>query len=88
MAPNTAALAAISVPRWGAAAKVERIMPVEYSPVTASTPSTPMASWATITPPRLFETGSKPAVWVCDCAAPMAATTPTKIMAAAATTRF
>jgi hypothetical protein len=35
---------AITQRRWGAATKVERIMPVEYSLVTTRTARTPMAS--------------------------------------------
>jgi hypothetical protein len=45
-AVKTAALAASTATRCGAAVSVERIDPVAYSPVTVSTPSTPMASWA------------------------------------------
>ena len=45
--------------RCGAAAKVERIIPVEYSVVMTRTPRTPMASWASSTPDRLVKTGSK-----------------------------
>ena len=59
--------------RCGAAAKVERIIPVEYSLVTTSTPRTPMASWASSTPLRLVKTGSKPAVVAPDWAALMMA---------------
>jgi hypothetical protein len=50
---KTAALAASTVPRWGAAAKVERIDPVAYSLVMITTPSTAMASWAGKKPLRL-----------------------------------
>lgn len=44
--PNTTAFAPRTGQRRGTAANVERIMPVPYSPVTNSTPSTPMNSWA------------------------------------------
>ena len=46
--------------RFGTAAKVERIIPVEYSAVITRTPSTPIKSWASITPVRLMATGSVP----------------------------
>ncbi len=52
-APNTVALAASTVPRCGAAVKVERIDPVVYSLVMMTAPSTPMASWARKNPLRL-----------------------------------
>ena len=52
-AVNTPALAASTVSRCGAAASVERMEPVAYSPVSTSTPSTPMASWARKNPLRL-----------------------------------
>ena len=41
-----------------AAARVVRIMPVEYSPVMVSTPSTAIASWPIISAPRLVAVGS------------------------------
>lgn len=41
---NTRTLAHRTGRRLGTAMNVERIMPVEYSPVITSTPSTPMAS--------------------------------------------
>ena len=47
--------------RRGTAMRLDRIMPVAYSPVTTRTPRTPIASCASSTPPRLRETGSKPA---------------------------
>src|SRR6266851_1150776 len=52
-AANTAPLAARTVRRWGTAAKVDRIIPVEYSAVMTRTPSTPTASWASRMPLRL-----------------------------------
>ncbi len=52
-AAKTAAFAASTVSRCGAAASVERIEPVAYSLVMTSTPSTPMASWARKNPLRL-----------------------------------
>ena len=43
----------------GTAANVELIMPVEYSPLITSTPSTPIASCATVTPIKLVSRGLK-----------------------------
>ena len=60
--PNTPALAQSTGSRLGTAANVERIMPVEYSPLITSTPSTPIASWAMVTPIRLVSSGWKPAL--------------------------
>src|SRR5258706_389298 len=48
--------------RFGTAANVERIMPVEYSPVISSTPSTPRASTPKLTPTKLVESGSNSAL--------------------------
>lgn len=48
--------------RLGTAAKVARTIPVPYSPLISRTPSTPTASWAMLTPPRLRPTGSKRAI--------------------------
>ncbi len=45
-AAKTAAFAHSTGSRRGTADSVARIMPVEYSPVTTSTPSTPTASCA------------------------------------------
>src|SRR5690606_21394693 len=42
--PTTMAFAARTEPRTGSAARVERIMPVEYSPVTAIAPRIPASS--------------------------------------------
>jgi hypothetical protein len=58
-APRTPALAMMTKCRCGAAAKVERIIPVEYSVVITRTPRTPMASWASSTPDRLVKMGSE-----------------------------
>ena len=58
-AERDAAFAHSTGSRCGTAAKVERIMPVEYSPVITSTPSTPIASCAMCQPPRLASTGLK-----------------------------
>jgi len=58
---KTAALAHSTGSRRGTAAKVARIIPVAYSPVISSTPSTPIASWARNTPARLTPVGSNPA---------------------------
>ena len=44
-APNTSALAANNVPRRGCAVSEVRIIPVEYSEVMVSAPSTTMMSW-------------------------------------------
>ena len=43
---NTAILAHSTGSRRGTAIRLERIIPVEYSPLITSTPSTPIASWA------------------------------------------
>src|SRR5664280_1148717 len=43
--PKMTALTARTMPRWGTAVKVVRIIPEEYSVVMISTPRTPMASW-------------------------------------------
>src|SRR6266545_2693713 len=43
----------------GTVAKLVRIVPVAYSPVNRSAPSTPIASCANWTPPRLIAMGSK-----------------------------
>ena len=45
-AAKTASLAHRTGRRRGTAMRLERIIPVAYSPVMTSTPSTPMASWA------------------------------------------
>ena len=49
-APTTAALAARTLSRRGAAANVARMVPEVYSLVMASTPTTPMSSMP-VTPP-------------------------------------
>jgi hypothetical protein len=59
--PNTPAFPQSTGSLFGTAANVERIMPVEYSPLMTRTPSTPIASWATVTPIRLVSSGWKPA---------------------------
>ena len=46
MSANTAIFATRTGSRRGTAIRLERIMPVEYSPVMTSTPSTPIASCA------------------------------------------
>ena len=56
--PNTTTLASRTDSRRVTAAKVVRIMPVEYSAVTTSTPSTPTMSWVRWKPARLRATGS------------------------------
>ncbi len=43
--PYTAALDHSTGSRRGTAARVERIIPVEYSPAVTRTPRTPSASW-------------------------------------------
>ncbi len=43
---NTAIFAHSTGSRRGTAIRLERIIPVEYSPLITSTPSTPIASWA------------------------------------------
>ena len=48
----------------GAALKVARIVPEEYSPLMARTPRAPTANWAMKTPMRLVAVGSNPA-WLC-----------------------
>ena len=58
-AASTAALARASRTRPGAAASVARIMPEEYSLVTASTPIAAAASWASARPVNPLLTGSK-----------------------------
>src|SRR5437016_2161865 len=58
-AVSTTALAASRVRRWGTAARLDRIEPVEYSLVMTSTPSTPTASWARKKPLRLYDAGFK-----------------------------
>jgi hypothetical protein len=61
LAPKTSALPQSTGSRRGTAAMVERIIPVEYSPVIASTPRTPSESWAKLIPARLTESGWKSA---------------------------
>jgi hypothetical protein len=55
--PKTPALAHRTGSRFGTAARVERIIPVEYSPLITRTPSAPRASWARLTPIRLLSSG-------------------------------
>ena len=45
-AAKTPSLAHSTGSRRGAAMRLERIIPVEYSPLMTSTPRTPIASWA------------------------------------------
>src|ERR1700733_3636797 len=56
---NTTPLAAIIMPRCGLVISVVRIMPVEYSELITSTPSTPMISCPMYSPARLCCVGSK-----------------------------
>ncbi len=42
--------------RDGTTASVARIIPVPYSPLNASTPTTPITSWANNTPSRATDT--------------------------------
>src|SRR5215469_12234492 len=66
---NTAALAANTTPRRGCTDSVVRIIPVEYSEVIVSAPSTAMTSWPTYRPARLCWVASKLAgltPWGCD----------------------
>ena len=53
-APNTTPLAANSVPRLGMVVSEVLIMPVEYSDVIVSAPSTTMISWPISSPNRLM----------------------------------
>ena len=46
--------------RDGTTASVARIIPVAYSPLNASTPSTPSTSWANTMPTRLTDTPPRP----------------------------
>src|SRR6185437_16887509 len=55
--PKTAVLAHSTGRRFGTAAKLARIIPVEYSPVITSTPSTAIASWERFTPARAMSSG-------------------------------
>lgn len=50
-AKSTRDFDASSIPRWGTAARVARIMPVPYSVVITSTPRTPIPNWAKNVPP-------------------------------------
>src|SRR5580704_7158301 len=72
---NTTPLAAIITPRCGLVVSVVRIMPVEYSELITSTPSTPMISCPMYRPARLCRAGSKSGP--CGpCAAPALASAP------------
>ena len=57
---NTMPLAASTVPRRGCTDSEVRIIPVEYSEVMASAPSTTMISWPRTRPIRLCWVASKP----------------------------
>jgi hypothetical protein len=59
MVAKTATFAANNQDRRGTAANESRIVPVLYSALTTSTPSTPIASWAKSRPERLDLVGSK-----------------------------
>src|SRR5580693_8297419 len=50
------ALAHSTGSRAGTTASVARIIPVPYSPLNASTPTTPITSWANTTPIRITDT--------------------------------
>lgn len=54
-AAKTSSLPHSTGSRFGTAENVERISPVEYSAVIESTPSTPKASWAKLTPARFAQ---------------------------------
>ncbi len=54
---NTPAFAQSTGSRFGTATIVERIIPVEYSPLITSTPRTPIASWDTFTPDSATSSG-------------------------------
>src|SRR5689334_4540281 len=58
-AAKTTSLAHSTGRRRGTAVSEERIMPVLYSPLIISTPSTPKATTAKVTPARLTLTGLK-----------------------------
>jgi hypothetical protein len=58
-APKMATLAPSTCGRLGAAEKVARMVPVPYSALITSTPSTPIASWQNKTAVRLTLVGSK-----------------------------
>ena len=52
------------MPRRGCTVSEVRIIPVEYSEVTVSAPSTTMISWPRIRPARLRWVASKPGPWI------------------------
>ena len=54
---NTASLAHRTGSRFGTTVRDARIMPVAYSPLISSTPSTPTASCEMLTPLRLRDDG-------------------------------
>ena len=60
---NTTPLAASTVPRRGCTVSEVRIIPVEYSEVTVSAPSTVMMSWPRIRPARLRCVASNSGPW-------------------------
>ena len=60
---NTTPLAASMVPRRGCTISELRIIPVEYSEVMVSAPSTVMMSWPRIRPARLRWVASKSGPW-------------------------
>src|ERR1700691_3439321 len=53
---STITLAHSTGSRAGTTARVARIIPVPYSPLNASTPTTPITSWANTTPIRATDT--------------------------------
>ena len=76
-AANTTALAANIVPRRGMAVSDVRIIPVAYSEVMVSAPSTAMTSWPKYRPNRLRWVGSKSGPsWFALWAAPALASAP------------
>ena len=82
---STAAFAASSTVRRGTAASVVRIIPELYSPVSTITASTAIAAWPSMTPVRLFLTGSAPQVllphWTTDAVIALPATVMTTAVA-------
>ena len=68
---NTTALAANTVPRRGSTVSEVLIMPVEYSEVMVSAPSTAMTSWPRISPNMLNSVARdliRTASWACTTA--------------------
>ena len=59
--PKTTIFAHSTGRRFGTAVKLARIIPVEYSPVTTRTPSTPIASCERLTPASAMSSGCRSA---------------------------